>query len=316
MIRSIWIVSAVFLLLVGCQDQGQGPGDLNPIKQSGPQAEIDGVEMKLELDKATYAEDEMVVAVVTITNHNDESQPITLIVDDGLAWESYALAQHQAEKWFGNFQAVDKIEGKQGGGSDNTRVYTLEPNEILEQHFEWDQRVTDFVIDYESDLRQQQIPGPTGKYDIKALVMIGDVTAIPGGNVDEMTQQFDALPQLAVQSSVEILGDRKVMGSEQAKALVLADKKAGEWYRAHSYEELVWKRRGDWYQKDVDGSDVKITKEMAEQLKGLAPRLAGGKRTDDTLTLEYGATLGDAPHSMIVEIDTVKNNVAAVTFKE
>ena len=276
--KVIFAVVVIVLVIIAWFD---GQGKAEPYRSAA-----DGVEISVQMERAQFEPGEEVTAVITVVNHTGVEKTVTLPVQsEGIALVS---ASHQPEHWQGFFHAA--------GDADLSLSYTLAPNEVVEQHFVWNQQVLD---QFSMMADAGTLPAPSGRYKLHAVLLVGEKQE-----------------QINVTTEFSITGDRDLVSYQEAFDVAMGNNRAKQWFTERTYEYLVKEEDGAWYLKDVDGSWVRTDRETAEQLKDVEPRYAGGVRDGDRVQLHFTSTLGGPPQHIMITIDTSKMEVLSVGFPE
>lgn len=173
--KNLGLLFISFLLFSACSQ------DESPLSVS---EQMEGIELKLSLDKQEYSLEEEVVATVSITNHNDESAdffvPIPIDFKEGIAGVS---VEHQNELMFQLLSPKTDMDiSNIVGRSYYDFVYVqLEPKETVEQEFVWNQD----LINQES---HETTHAGTGDYLISTFILLDEI--------DEQLEYFEPNNQL------------------------------------------------------------------------------------------------------------------------
>jgi len=276
--KLMFAVVVIALVIIAWFD---GRGKAEPYRSAA-----DGVEISVQMERAQFEPGEEVTVVITVVNRTNVEKTVTVPVQpEGIA---LVRASHQLEHWQGDFHAA--------GDVDRSLSYTLAPNEVLEQHFVWDQQVMDQIS---MTAEAGTLPAPSGRYTLYAVLLVGEKQEL----INATTELF-------------ITGDRDLVSYQEAIDVAFSNNRAKQWFTERTYDYLVKEEDGAWYLKDVDGSWVRTERETAEQLKDVEPRYAGGVRDGDWVQLHFTSTLGGPPQHMMVTIDTGKMLVTSVGFPD
>ena len=173
--KNLGLIFIIFLLFSACSQEES---------TTSVSEQMDGIELNLSLEKQEYSLDEEVVATVIITNHNDESVdffvPIPIDFKEGIAGVS---VERQNELMFQLLSPKTDINiSNIVGRSYYDFVYIqLEPKEIIEQAFLWNQD----LINQET---QETIQGEAGEYLISTFILLDEL--------DEQLEYFEPNNQL------------------------------------------------------------------------------------------------------------------------
>lgn len=251
-----------------------------------------GLALSIRMERDQVGLDEAMAVNIKLHNYGDAAMKITVPGDGG--GMALVTAQHQSEKWQGMFKTDGSVPEQEA--INGVYVYTIGPNETVEQKFRWNQRVLD-------QIGPGELPAPSGEYTLHAAVIVGDITEVP------LTTVTTSLP-------FTILGERDQLSYHEARELALGSDSAKQWFIARTYDQLVKQERGEWHVKDIDGRWVPARREQLESLKGWEPRFIGGERAGDQVMMHFESSLGGPPHRMTVTIDRLSGEVTAVEFAD